>query len=64
MTARPKTCACCGDVTAPLEQWHNQDGGFGLCARCAEWIESRQGAEYLQDCYGQRGVHIEASDTA
>jgi hypothetical protein len=40
-------------------QFHNQDTGYGLCSDCADWIETREGAEYIAAHYGQRGVHIE-----
>ena len=56
---RSKLCACCGARTAPLMQFHNQDTGYGLCSDCADWIETREGAEYIAAHYGQRGVHIE-----
>ena len=57
---RSKLCACCGATTAPLMQFHNQDTGYGLCSDCADWIETREGTEYIATHYGQRGVHIEA----
>ena len=56
---RSKLCACCGARTAPLMQFHNQDTGYGLCSDCADWIEKREGAEYIAAHYGQRGFHIE-----
>lgn len=59
----PKLCACCGARTAPLAQFHNQDTGYALCAPCADWIERREGAEYLATHYGRRGVHIEGKET-
>ena len=39
-TGKPRwlRCACCGDDAGKFIQWHNQDDGFGLCARCADWI--------------------------
>ena len=57
---RSKLCACCGTRTTPLMQFHNQDTGYGLCSDCADWIETREGADYVAAHYGQRGVHIEA----
>lgn len=62
MTRRAKLCACCGARTAPLTQFHNQDTGYGLCASCADWIEEREGSDYLARCYGKRGVHIETQE--
>ena len=61
---KPKRCACCGAGTEPLEQFFNQDAGWGLCGPCADWIEERKGAEYLAEVYGQRGVHIGTEEVA
>ena len=58
MKPKRKLCACCGGVTPPLMQHPNQDTGYALCADCADWIETRQGADYLRQNYGERGVHI------
>ena len=49
-------CACCGDITKG-RQWFNQDRGYGLCARCAKWIEGRHGRDYVEDAYGKFGIH-------
>ena len=57
---RSKLCACCGARTAPLVQFYNQDTGYALCALCADWIEGREGPDYLAATYGERGVHIES----
>lgn len=59
---KEKICACCGAMTAPLHQFWNQDCGFGLCGPCADWIETREGAEYLAQNYGRRGVHVEGKE--
>ena len=56
---RPKrlTCACCG-ASAIGRQWWNRDTGFGLCAPCAAWMESRgESPDEMQRGYGVRGVH-------
>jgi len=53
---RTMTCACCGCRTKG-RQWFNQDKGFGLCARCARWIEGRHGLAYVEDAYGKTGIH-------
>lgn len=50
-------CACCGGKAPPQPQSHQQDAGFGLCYRCAVWIEERNGADYLATHYGVRGAH-------
>lgn len=52
------TCCCCGRRTVG-RQWFNRDNGFGLCADCAEWIESKgkETPEEMKDYYGVKGVH-------
>jgi hypothetical protein len=50
------TCACCGGLTKG-RQWWNQDTGYGLCSRCAQWIASRHGSETVEQDYGKFGVH-------
>ena len=65
--SKPRTgmlCACCaGHIPTPLTQFHNQDTGFALCVICAEFVESREGPEYLRETYGERGVNIEGDET-
>ena len=66
-TGKPRwlRCACCGDDAGHFNQWHNQDDGFGLCARCADWIierEQRKPEEFRTDMvltYGEPGKHRE-----
>jgi len=47
-------------------QWHNQDDGFGLCARCADWIierDQRKPPDWRTDMsrtYGIPGINREA----
>jgi hypothetical protein len=53
---RSLLCACCGGRTLG-RQWWNQDTGYGVCERCADWIEKRHGREYVVDAYGEHGVH-------
>lgn len=50
------TCACCGNGTRG-RQWWNRDTGYGLCPRCAAWIETRETPEAMQECYGRKGYH-------
>jgi hypothetical protein len=52
------TCACCGQWTAG-RQWFNQDTGYGLCRKCAEYITAKEGPEYTKSCYGIRGIHYD-----
>ena len=56
-------CACCGARTRG-RQWWNQDNGYGICAKCVNWIKNRErnfgtnpdDAE-IERLYGVRGVH-------
>lgn len=57
-TPRMLTCACCGDRTLG-RQWHNRDHGFGLCAKCADWIPERWPDEDMHTLYGERGYHYD-----
>ena len=54
-------CACCGKYTTG-KQWWNQDTGYGLCKECADYIEAKEGKEYLEDCYGKRGIHFDIEE--
>lgn len=62
---RDLVCACCGSPAGRWEQWHNQDKGHGLCARCAAWITEREADKPhafrtdLVRVYGVPGVHRE-----
>jgi hypothetical protein len=53
---RKLICACCGQETRG-RQWWNQDTGWGICPKCARWIESIEGREHVEDCYGKQGIH-------
>ena len=50
------TCCCCGEYTKG-RQWHNRDTGYGLCAKCADWIATRETPENMLSYYGECGVH-------
>lgn len=57
-------CPCCGARTQG-RQWHNQDTGFGLCPKCAEWIPHHRPfdcdpitPEEFERTYGVKGVHF------
>lgn len=61
-------CSCCGGDAGRFEQWWNRDTGYGLCGKCAEWIdqyrpfgreipEERIGGEEFTRCYGYEGKH-------
>lgn len=40
-------CSCCGGSAGKWEQFHNQDTGYGMCARCVDSIVAR-GPQYLE----------------
>lgn len=50
------TCSCCDRPTRG-RQWHNRDTGYGLCTKCATWLEPRESAEAMQQNYGTKGIH-------
>lgn len=50
-------CACCAGYAPAKKQWWNQDKGYGICARCFEWIAEREGLEQAQFSYGKAGLH-------
>ncbi len=62
-TKRRLRCACCGEDAGTWEQFWNQDTGWGLCGRCADWIVDPPGTRWamtredLVKCYGKPGVH-------
>jgi hypothetical protein len=39
---RRLTCACCGEDAGRWHQHWNRDTGFGICVRCAKWIQTRE----------------------
>ena len=58
-------CCCCGGDAGRWQQWHNRDTGYGVCAKCVDWIKTRpllrevdrpDDAEILR-LYGQEGVN-------
>ena len=58
---RHLTCACCGDAAGRWQQHWNQDTGFGLCFRCAEWIKGRDRVIDFESTYGKPGINYEES---
>lgn len=60
---RPKrlTCHCCGESTRG-RQWWNRDTGYGTCTSCADRIEKKEGAEYLESIAGIRGIHFDIKE--
>jgi hypothetical protein len=63
-TTRNLTCTCCGAHAGRWEQHWNQDTGYGLCARCRDWIWERNHPGTPQTeferTYGKPGVNYEA----
>ena len=49
-------CCCCGQETIG-RQWWNRDTGYGICNKCADIISKTENDEYMQDCYGTKGMH-------
>lgn len=56
-------CCCCGDFTQG-RQWHNRDKGYGLCEKCADWLDKFEDEETMKEHYGIRGVHYAVSRKA
>lgn len=53
------TCAVCGDYAGMFEQWHNRDKGYGVCAECVDWLQTKRQVppEEIKRHYGEAGVH-------
>jgi hypothetical protein len=69
MARRELTCACCGGAAGRFQQWHNQDKGFGICARCIAWMRQptstkpvRESEAAIRDYYGVEGVNYAPSE--
>lgn len=65
MTTTHLECSCCGGDAGRWRQFHNQDAGYGMCARCVDSIMAR-GPAYLERhgidinrTWGLPGVHRE-----
>lgn len=51
------TCSCC-DSSTEGRQWHNRDIGYGLCVKCADWLQGRgESQENMKRNYGSNGIH-------
>ena len=49
-------CCCCGETTKG-RQWFNRDTGYGLCPKCAIFIEQKDGIEEVTQLAGVKGIH-------
>jgi len=55
---RNLTCCCCGESAGKWAQWFNRDTGYGVCAKCVEWVRSRGESESeIRSNYGIEGVN-------
>lgn len=55
---RNMTCCVCGSDAGKWQQHWNRDTGFGVCARCIEWVRGRGETETeIADLYGKEGVN-------
>lgn len=55
---RQLTCCCCGDNAGRWQQHWNRDTGYGVCAKCIQWLRSRDTSEKeIADLYGKENVN-------
>jgi hypothetical protein len=55
---RRLTCACCGGDAGRWQQWWNRDHGYGVCARCVDWMARRNTPRFeIEELYGVEGVN-------
>jgi hypothetical protein len=55
-----KYCTCCGAVMYQrLQQFHNQDIGYSICADCVGMLRRRKDydPQEFERCYGREGVN-------
>lgn len=66
---RSLICCTCGSYAGRFQQWWNRDTGFGLCAKCRDWLSKpdpkangriRYDAAEMRDLYGEAGIHYPA----
>jgi len=64
MKLRNLECCCCGESAGRWKQHYNRDTGYGICAKCIEWLTSRgESAEEIKSLYGTAGVNYECVKT-
>lgn len=60
---RQMKCSVCGDYAGKYEQHPNRDTGWGLCRRCADWLEAKGYDEKeMKELYGTPGIHYQPKD--
>jgi hypothetical protein len=58
MTKRRLTCCVCVADAGRWQQHWNRDTGYGVCAKCVEWVRSRGETEQeIASNYGKEGVN-------
>lgn len=58
---RDLSCSVCGSGAGRFRQHWNRDTGWGLCAKCRDWLHERgTSPEEMADLYGIAGVNYEA----
>jgi hypothetical protein len=58
------TCSCCGSSHLG-RQWHNRDAGYGICVKCADWLQDKgESPETMKQNYGSNGIHWIDSNSA
>ena len=65
LVVRNLTCSCCGESAGRWEQHWNRENGYGICARCIDWLRTRprkneadrETPQVLETLYGVEGVN-------
>lgn len=58
VTVRQLTCCCCGSDAGRWQQHWNRDTGYGVCAKCVDWVRSRgESEDEIASNYGKEGVN-------
>ena len=55
---RRLTCCVCGGEAGHWQQHWNRDNGYGVCAKCVDWVKARGETDAsVLDLYGREGVN-------
>lgn len=58
MSRSRKVCSCCGGEAGRWEQWYNRDTGYGMCAKCIDFVRERgESEDEIRNLYGVHGIH-------